>query len=294
MMNRRQLCHAGLAGGSFLAAGGLGAAVFSASNPDFSHGPDVLRAYQKMRYVEGDGMSIGWLRAQRLAISDGEIKPVCGMLAASYSKVRQASDEGIEVVTMEVTHYTDHQTGELLDTLVMPFTGKEIEVPAFRSGPALSRSAIFLDESERYAPREGSTEGEYAPAGEVLMTKSLGLEKIEDDDLFLRHEEYGRVYPDEAKEPSLFYRESTLWCAPLADVLDPKQSQVRSTVFYSAMTSWRPWMHMGDLPGHTASNGFGRRARSMADLPRDYLAYTERVHPGLLDDAESMLDAFEG
>lgn len=126
------------------------------------------------------------------------------------------------------------------------------------------------------------------------MTKSLEFERVRNDDLFLRHEEYGRVYPDDAEEPSLFYRESTLWSAPLADVLDPRQPMVDSSVFYSAMTSWRPWMQMGDLPGHTASNGMGHRARSVEALPDDFLAYTRRVHPGVLDDPAAALDDLDG
>jgi hypothetical protein len=289
MIGRRQFCYAGLAGVAALAPGGF-AAAGSAGAAAFTRAPAVLSAYRRMRYVEGGAMGIGWLRAKRLAVSEGEVRPLCGMLAASFSKVRQVSEAGFEVVVTEVTHYTDYETGELLETLVMPFTGREVAVPSFRHGPALSRTAIELDESERYAPRQGSTEGEYAPAGTVLMTKSLGFESIDNGDLFLRHEEYGRVYPDNAQRASLFYRESTLWSAPLADVLDLEQAMVRSTVSYAAMTSWRPWMQMGDLPGHTASNGVGHRVRAVDELPADFLAFTERVHPGFLDNPAADLE----
>jgi hypothetical protein len=66
---------------------------------------------------------------------------------------------------------------------------------------------------------------------------------------------------------------------------------VASSVNYSAMTSWRPWMNMGDVPGHTFSNGFGGRAWRLDDLPEDYLAFVRRVHPDVLEDPEALLRA---
>lgn len=50
---------------------------------------------------------------------------------------------------------------------------------------------------------------------------------------------------------------------------------------------------MGDIPGHTASNGFGARARSVADLPDDFLRYTRELHPDVVEDPEAVLDTFE-
>lgn len=153
LLGRRQFTCAGLFGAAALGTGIPGALADAAAPAGLRTSDGLLNAYRKMRYHEGGDMAIGWLRAKRLALSEGEIKPLCGMLAASFSRVKQVSDTGFEVVVMEITHYTDYETGELLDTLEMPFTGDRVEVPAFRSGPALSRTAIFLDESERYAPR---------------------------------------------------------------------------------------------------------------------------------------------
>jgi hypothetical protein len=294
MIKRRKFCESAMSAAILAGATALPSMSLHAKTLDPNNGPDLMHAFRKMRYVDGSGMSIGWLRAKRFAVSQGRIEPMCGMLAAAFSQVRKASDDLIEVVTMEVTHYTDFESGELLETLVMPFTGKEVVVPPFRSGPALSRTALLLNERETYAPRKNSEQGAFAPAGEVLMTKSLELDRIEGGDLYLRHEEFGRVYPEDAVQPSLFYRESTVWSAPLDEALDSARPQVDSTVFYTAMTSWRPWMKVGDLSGHTASNGIGHRARTIDDLPDDFLRFTRQAHPGVLENASTMLDTFEG
>ena len=279
------------------AAALAGAGIFApdraqASQPlNLSRDRDRLRALIKMRGNLGPEMVIGWLRAERFAYSQGRVEPLCGLVAASFMKYREVSDLLFEVTILEITHYTDFQTGALLDTLVMPFSKREVEVPAYRSGPSRSRFAVLLDEREDYAPTARTTEKAFAPAGTVLMTKSIDPGYVSRGQLFLRHEEHGRVLPHDSELPSLFYKESTIWSAPVDEVLNPETTNVDSTVAYSSMTSWRPWMQMGDIPGHTASNGFGRKARSLADLPEDFLRYTRARHPDVLEDPEAILNA---
>jgi hypothetical protein len=282
---------------------GAGAAVIGLgvmpSRPSHAQGlvlnrdPDLLRACMKMRFSLEPETSMGWVRAKRFAVSHGRIEPVCGFVSATFSRLHQVTDKVFEIVAFEITHYTDFETGALLDTLVMPFSNQKVNVPAYRFGPFKTRFAVELDEKETFTPSSNTNEGEFAPASEVSMTKSIELGKVDDGDVFLRHEEYGRVYPTDARLPSMFYKESTIWSAPLTQVLDPTLSKVDSTVAYSAMTSWRPWMKMGDLPGHTASNGFGRRANSLTDLPEDFLAYTQKIHPDVVADPRAILDSIK-
>ena len=288
---RRRLCQSMLAGAALI---GPGMPALKASSAlDLSSDRDLLRALVKMRGSLDSGLVIGWLRAKRFAVSQGRIEPLCGFLAAVFSRFRQVSDELFEAVVLEITHYTDFETGALLDRLVMPFAGHEVEVPAFRFGPASTRYAVRLDEEEEFEPDPDSTQGAFSPAASILMTKSIHRERIHAGSLYLRHEEYGRVKPRDSDLPGMFYKESTVWSAPLDEVLDPNLTRVDARVNYSAMTSWRPWMYMGDIPGHTASNGFGARARSVADLPDDFLRYTRELHPDVVEDPEAVLDTFE-
>ncbi len=252
---------------------------------------DLLKAMIKMRGSLDNEMVIGWIRAKRFAVSQGQVEPVYGLVAATLSRWTRISDDLYSAVVLEITHYTDLRTGELLDTVVMPFSGKEVVVPAYRFGPETVRFAVSLDEEFAYAPIAGTTEGEFAPAGSVHMTRSTEQELLTDDELFIRHEEYGRVYPHASDYPSMFYKESTLWTAPTRQVLARDTARVNSRVFYSAMTSWRPWMQMGDILGHTTSNGMGGTVGSIADLPEDFLRFTQQVHPDWIADPEAALDA---
>lgn len=282
-ISRRLFC------GSLLSAALLPGGQARAAPLDLGRQPDLLTAMIRMRGSLSGEMVIGWVRARRFAVSQGVIEPVCGFVAATLSRFTRVSDDLYSAVMLEITHYTDFHTGELLETLQMPFSGREVRVPAYRFGPETVRFAVNLDEKTSYAPVPGTTEREFAPAGSVLMTKSIEQVPLDGDELCLRHEEYGRVYPDAADYPSMFYKESTLWTAPAREVLAGNAPSVNAGVFYAAMTSWRPWMQMGEIPGHTTSNGIGGKVASMDQLPEDWLRFTRQVHPDVLDDPEAAL-----
>ena len=290
---RRQLCQSLIAGAALVGPGLPPLGASAATALDLSNDRDLLRALMKMRGSLDSRLVIGWLRAKRFAVSQGRIEPLCGFVAAVFSRFRQVSEDLFEAIVLEITHYTDFNTGARLDRLLMPFAGHEVEVPAFRFGPASTRYAVLLDEGEEFEPDPDTTQGAFSPAASILMTKSIHRERIHAGSLYLRHEEHGRVKPKDSELPGMFYKESTVWSAPLDEVLDPTLTRVDARVNYSAMTSWRPWMHMGDIPGHTASNGFGARARSVADLPDDFLRYTRELHPDVVEDPEAVLDTFE-
>lgn len=268
--------------------------VLAASTLNLDHDPDLLQAMIKMRGSLDSELVVGWLSAKRFAVSVGRVEPLCGVLAMTISKFRQVSDELFEVVNLEVAHYTDFHSGELLTSLVMPFTDKEVKVPPYRYGPLSGRYAVRLDEKTPYVPRADTNEDEFSSAGSILMAKSIRVEDVRDGKLFMRHEEHGRVMPPDSETPSVFYKESTIWSANSSEVLDTRTRKVNSNVSYSAMTGWRPWMQMGDIPGHTSSNGFGSTVQSMTDLPEDILRYTQKLQPDVLENPDALLDAFDG
>jgi hypothetical protein len=292
-VTRRRFCETLLSGAAFAATGLLPSGVSAAPTLDLAREPDLLKAMIKMRGSLDSELVIGWLKAKRFAVSEGRIEPLCGFMSATFNRFRQVSEQLFDVVTLEITHYTDFETGELLDRLVMPFANRQVQVPVYRFGPVRSRFAVNLDEKEDFAPAANTTEGAFAPAGSVLMTKSIRHEDTRAGKLFLRHEEHGRVKPNDSDIPTMFYKESTIWSAGESAVLDAGTRNVNASVGYSAMTSWRPWMEMGDLPGHTASNGFGGKVGLISELPEDFQRYTRQRHPDVLADPGALLDAFE-
>ena len=287
-LSRRSFCGFLLLGSALLPV--LGA---RAASLDLHKDPDLLRAMIKMRGSLDDRLIIGWLRARRFAVSQGRIEPVCGVVAATLYRFRPVTDDLVSAVALEITYYTDFETGELLTKLVMPFSQREVDVPVHHFGPAPVRFAVNLDETTEFVPAAKTGQDQFAPAATVHMTRTITPDLVRNGTLHLRHEEYGRVYPSASELPSMFYKESTIWSAPVDDVLDDASDYVDASVAYAAMTSWRPWMQMGDLPGHTTSNGFGGKVRTIAELPQDWLRFTRRHYPEVLADPEAALTEAE-
>lgn len=297
-ISRRAALRAGVAatlGGSLGAAAALAEqSVPGAEVPrPLALSPEaLLDAYVRLRARTDGGTAFGWLDALRYAVVGGEIQPLCRVLAAGVSRFRKVSGERYEAVMLEVAHYVDMNTGALLDTLVMPGTGKRVKVPSYRTGPKRVAFGVAIDESEVVG--SGGTRRQlqgFAPVGDVRLIRSVSEPCLQNGSLFLRHEEYGRVVPRDAAAARIFYREWTTWRGPADPALDPQVTDAPSEFSYAALTSWRPWMEMGDIPGHTAENGRGAKVASLALIPAEILRLTERLHPDVIEDPDRVLDS---
>lgn len=289
------------AGGAALLGGSLGA-VSGTSGAAPAGGPAsvavalspeaLLDSYVRLRASTDGRIAFGWLDALRYAVIDGETFPLFRMLAFGVSRFRKVAADRYEAVMLEVAHYVDIDSRELLDTIVMPGTGKSVTVPKYRTGPKAVAFGVNIDESETVGqgiPRRQLQA--FAPVGDVRLQRSVSDPRIEGDQYVVRHEEYGRVYPREKTAGRIFYREWTQWSGPAALALDPKLTSVPHHLSYAALTSWRPWMQMGDVKGHTAENGRGGKMASLDELPDDIRLLTQRLHPDVLDDPERVLDS---
>jgi hypothetical protein len=253
-------------------------------------GTALLDAFVRMRGRTDGGLAYGWLRSQRSAVIAGDITPLCGVVAGAVQRFEQIADGVYEAAILEVAHYTDPQSGELLDRVTMPGTGRSVAVPVYRFGPIKARFAVALDEWEEFDPPQGGSGAtQFVPKSSVHLLRSLEPGGIMGDRVVVRANEYGRVYPDRARPATVYYREWMQWQARAADLLRKGRVSVPADYAYTALTSWRPWMQMGDIPGHTVDSGHGTKAASWAECPADFLDMTRKRHPDLLDDPERAL-----
>ncbi len=74
------------------------------------------------------------------------------------------------------------------------------------------------------------------------------------------------------------------------DVINPDLPTTPSQLSYTGVSSWRPWMQMGDHPGHTTAHGIGGKVFDVEDLPEDYRAISERFYPEAIGDPGAILD----
>lgn len=253
-------------------------------------GPALLEAFVRMRGRTDGALTYGWLRSQRSTVIDGDVTPLCGVLAGAVQRFERIADDVYEATVLEVAHYTDSQSGELLDTVTMPGSGRTVPVPAYRFGPVRARFAVALDEWEEFDPPQGgSGAAQFVPRSSVHLVRSLEPATATGEQVVLRANEYGRVHPDRSAPATIYYREWMLWQARAADLARKSSVSVPADYSYTALTSWRPWMQMADIRGHTLDSGYGAKAASWSECPPEFLAMTRRRHPDVLDDPRGAL-----
>ena len=255
---------------------------------------DLVRALMKMRVSTDGRMKYGWLEAKRYAYIEGEVMPLLTLLAGTLSTAKDNGDGTFDVTVLETTYYLDINTNELLDTHPMPGTGKEVKVPLYRSGPATIPIAVSSRIGEESDGSAGVVEGDegkdaFAPKGSVELDRSVGPAFADGDEVWIETSEYGRVSPANPNDDPVFYKESAIWLGSKTELLDPDVHSARTKLSYDAATSWRPWMEMGDVKGHTMSHGIGGKSETMDGMPEQWLTLTEKYHPDILEDPDAAL-----
>lgn len=295
MTDRRSLLAAGAGALGLAALGGQTiAASFAAPGAvDLAgrlRGAALLEAFVRMRGRTDGKLGYGWLRSQRSAVIDGDVAPLCGVVAGAVTRYERLSDQVYEATILEVAHYTDPASGELLESVTMPGSGRRVTVPAYRFGPVKARFAVAHDEWEEFDPPQGGSGAtQFVPKSSVHLQRSIEPAVAVGDRIAVRANEYGRVYPDRAGPATVYYREWMVWQARAADLARSSLASVPADYAYTALTSWRPWMQMGDIKGHTLDSGYGAKAASWSDCPAEFLDMTRRRHPDVLDDPERAL-----
>ncbi|MXW73293.1 MAG: DUF1838 domain-containing protein [Chromatiales bacterium] len=294
MKNRREVLK-GLALTSFGLAGfraGEAAGSTAAGNLDLGTPAKLLRALVRMRGSLDESIAYIWLRGIRYTLVDGEALPLCAYLGGSITRYRQLADDMYEFLIYEISYYTDIDSGEILETLRMPYTEREVSVPLYRSGPG--RHAIMMaNEEELEWSRESTTSEELArqiaPDAKIYYSLRVRPSLAFGGNVWIRGDTFTRVAPYDPAEASMFYKESITYQARAADLAEPDAPQVDATISFAIATAWRPWMEMAGVAGHTVTDGFGGKVFDIGAMPDDFVRFTAAHHPDVLEDPAALL-----
>ena len=297
-LSRRTLSSLGLAAFTApLAVSAASADKMRRADDLFPTDADLVRALMKMRASTDGSLRFGWLEAKRVAYIDGAVVPMMGLLAGTVSQASDNEDGTFDTNVIEITFYVDIETEEFLPTMIMPGTGKDVEVPLYRSGPKVINVSASSSIEEISDGGAGVVEGEeggggraaFAPKGNVELDRSVGPVFIDGDEVWIETTEYGRVSPANPGDQPVFYKESAIWLGDRDELLDPDVHSAQTKLSYSAASSWRPWMQMGDVKGHTMAHGIGGKCSRLEDMPDHWLRLTEIHHADFVRDPAGAL-----
>ena len=296
-ISRRTVIASGVAGAVLSGSKTIIKPSKAAGHFDPTDAASVLRTLFRMRGSEDGRISMGWLKGQRYGVVDAEITPLMGMVTGTFARNRVLEDGSISLTSFELAFYTDLDTGEVLDKLTMPYTGKAVDVPRLMLGPGQSVIKPGFHEVREMGGEEIAPEGDRSgsetamrPTGSMRFERWLGPVTVKEGHVWITETSSAGVTPAEPGARKVVYSESVTYKAAYDDVMNPDLPAVASTLGYTGITSWRPWMEMGDHPGQTTSHAMGSRTFNVDGLPDDYRAMSEKYYPDALANPGAVLD----
>lgn len=292
MISRRSFVQSA---GSLAALSGLAPSAAISSEPagNDAISLDPLETMIRMRGRTDGELSITWLDAERSLMLDKTIHPLCRMIGLLLTRFRKEGDSYFGN-TFEVMYYCDPETGDALDTVLLPGAKEPVSVPVYRSGPQELHFKQSLDLWVHPEPAKADSSYEsFAPSASAHIQRQVHKPYSYDGSVYLRGDEYGRIYPDLEKPPAVFYREWMLWQADADALLKSAAPGVPSTFAYAATSALRPWMKLEGVDGHTVSNGIGGKVESMDALPPFLTRLLEVHEPDALGAPESYVPRYE-
>lgn len=235
-----------------------------------------MRTFMLMRGALDERLVVSWVSARYYAVIDDRMDPLFSVVSAVFARHRRMPDGGVLAVNAELAWFTDAVTGEALDTFRNPLNGREVKVPGGGFSP--SRVIFGPDLSFRLEKPVPGLE----MAHEVLPVEVRG------GDLWLTERTRTAFTAPGAARP-FRYSESNTFRASARQVADPRVTRVVSDVSFTNVCSWRPWLEMGDHPGHLTAVGVGRHGAAMADLPPTWIAATKARRPDVWQNPEALL-----
>lgn len=253
---------------------------------------DRLEALVKMRGSTDGRLGFSWISGTRYARVGQRMQPMCGLLNCTLNRYTKIADDAYELRLYEISFYTDPATGVYHPELAMPFTGRQVEVPLYRTGPG-QHIVKTANREEMTWSREKTTSEEaakqLAPDGKIYYEVELSQPTIAGSHVWLTTEATTRLEPQSPLEKPWFYKELISNHARLDDLRNPGLTGVDSIASYSLVMDWRPWMQMDGVEGQTIDHAIGGRVWRLEDLPPEIIWHMKKYQPDVAQDPERWL-----
>lgn len=275
LATRRDFLGLAVAGGAVLATRSAGAAPASL---DLDSPAGRLKAYMLMRGALDERIVIGFIVARYFGVIDAEMTPLFGVVAATIARYRPVTGGGYEAASYEVPYFTDLDTGKVIDHWHNPYTGEDVAVPNSALPPAMLAISADLKLTVPALP-PGMT-----------LTNHILPPRITENDVWIVEESNSQFLPPGAAKP-FHYNEIVTMHARRSDLEHENAVRVPCQTSYTGITSWRPWMKMGDRPGSLIADGAGRYDIPLKAMPAAWLEAVEAKRPEVLHDPASPIAA---
>lgn len=270
-----------------LSAGALGLTALmtprlvTADRPlDLNDPWDRLTALAKLRGDVSGKMCMWWMSGVRYGVVDDIVKPLFGMMVGSFITLKPVEGKGFELNMLEMSYFTDIDTGKVIDTLVNPYNGAVCEIPEQRLGPypvLMTPAGVILPDDPMF--------------GDVDLTTQVGPAIVNGNDVWLRDDSSVKVDSDHPMMGKHIYNEILTYRGYLDEINNPDLTSARCDISFQSLTSWRHWFKAEGVGGHTTARATGNKIHRVEDFPPAYLAAARERHPDIIADPLAALEA---
>ena len=276
-IDRRKLL---LAGSAALGTAMLPAGLLASDSLDLNDPWDRLTALVKLRGSLDGSMVMWWMKGVRFGVVDDIVTPLFGMLIGSFQTVKPMPGKGYQLNMLEMSYFTDLETGKVLDTFTNPYNGKVCQVPEQRLGPypvLLSPTGVVLPD--------------VPPFNNVDLSTRVGPAVINGDDVWIRDDSTIKVDSDHPMMGKHTYNELVTYRGKLSDINNSDLPSAPADIMFQSVTSWREWLQAEGVGGHTTARATGTKITRLEDFPSEYLEAARERHPDIIADPAAALAA---
>lgn len=231
----------------------------------------------RLRGSLDDKLVTGCISGRYYGVVGAEVRPLYGVVAATFARYRLLADGRYEGITYEVAYFTDLETGKVMDRWLNPYTGQTVDV-AHTFAPA-ARIVIGDSLAISVEPPIPGLEMRHTTRPPLI----LGPDVWWTEEVFTQAQIPGMATP-------LRYSEVVTLQTSVAELASPKGARVGCRNAYSSVVNWRPWLKMGDAPGHLMGNGSGAYGLTPAELPTPWIEATRARHPEVFKNPGARLE----
>ncbi|MEA5505044.1 DUF1838 family protein [Halotia wernerae UHCC 0503] len=254
--------------------------LHAAARPlDPARAEDLALLYRKLVYRSDDGIVWWWLKGPKYGQVNATLTPLFMLNVGTVQRVRQRSDGGFDLTSLETVFLSDVETGEPLSTWRNPYTGEGLPVKMTPVGPT---TIAYQADNSRTLPRE-------LGGSRLEATSIRHAPEIVNDDVFLRADDQAKVFSPGRATP-FEVNDLTTYQGSLRELSDPAVTMASARAFFAEVTGWQRWMKMGDRPGGLTSRSSGAKVKSCAEMPARWRAMLEIQAPEIAADPLAALD----
>jgi hypothetical protein len=193
---------------------------------------------------------IGWYKGKAIGVVPGKKNiDICGFEGFSVARLLPLEDGSYRKVLREVGFYRDLKTGEIMDTMVNPYTGETVKVVPIANDPF----NFTVSEYARSAPKYGGLNSEDEQKIPFLLNwEERGGTVILSRDIHLFYPSALKPdkWPRETPGPMTQVTEAFNYSIDRNQLGDPDNTSISFTGTWTRVTPWFPWMLMDQAPGH--------------------------------------------